>query len=209
MLLKDRISIVTGGSSGVGRGIALEFAREGASVAIADKQEAPLRGKYHVTDVTTPTVKEIKKLGGQAIFVQTDVTEESQIERLIERTVQHFGGLDILVNNAGIHIPGGAQDISIAEWDKVVGTNLRGVFVATKLAISHLTQFQVWTNHPDRLRPRLRRRRGTRLCPSESRRRQHGTRYHHRGRRFRHNRQRHLSRLHRDGAPRLPHAGDD
>ena len=57
MLLKDRISIVTGGSSGVGRGIALEFAREGASVAIADKQEAPLRGKYHEKDVTTPTVR--------------------------------------------------------------------------------------------------------------------------------------------------------
>ena len=138
MLLKDRISIVTGGSSGVGRGIALEFAREGACVAIADKQEAPLRGKYHETDVTTPTVEEIEKLGGQAIFVQTDVTDESQVERLIERTVEHFGGLDILVNNAGIHIPGGAQDISIEQWDKVVGTNLRAVFVATKLAIPHL-----------------------------------------------------------------------
>ena len=138
MLLKDRISIVTGGSSGVGRGIALEFAREGARVVIADKQEAPLRGKYHETDVTTPTVEEIKKLGGQAIFVQADVTEESQIERLIDRTVGHFGGLDILVNNAGIHIPGGAQDISIEQWDKVVGTNLRAVFVSTKLAIPHL-----------------------------------------------------------------------
>ena len=84
--------------------------------------------------------EEIEKLGGQAIFIRTDVTDESQIERLIERTVGHFGGLDILVNNAGIHIPGGAQDISIAQWDKVVGTNLRAVFVATKLAIPHLKQ---------------------------------------------------------------------
>ena len=138
MLLKDRISIVTGGSSGVGRGIALEFAREGAHIVIADKREAPLRGKYHETDVTTPTIEEIEKLGGQPIFIQTDVTNESQVGYLIERTVQHFGGLDILVNNAGIHIPGGAQDISIAQWDKVVGTNLRAVFVATKLAIAHL-----------------------------------------------------------------------
>ena len=138
MRLKDRISIVTGGSSGIGRGIALEFAREGARVAIADKREAPLRGKYHETDVTTPTVEEIEKLGGQAIFIRTDVTDESQVERLIEQTVQCFGGLDILVNNAGIHIPGGTQDISIAEWDKVVSTNLRAVFVATKLAIPHL-----------------------------------------------------------------------
>ena len=138
MLLKDRIGIVTGGSSGVGRGIAIEFAREGARVVIADRQEAPLRGKYHETDVTTPTVEEIEKLGGSAIFVRTDVTDESQVERLIEQSVGHFGGLDILVNNAGIHIPGGSQDISIAQWDQVVGTNLRAVFVATKLAIPHL-----------------------------------------------------------------------
>ena len=138
MVLKDRISIVTGGSSGIGRGIALEFAHEGARVAIADMREAPLRGKYHETDVTTPTVEEIEKLGGEAIFVPTDVTDESQVERLIERTIQRFDGLDILVNNAGIHIPGGSQDISTAQWDKVVGTNLRAVFVGTKLAIPHL-----------------------------------------------------------------------
>ena len=140
MLLKDRICIITGGSSGIGRGIALEFAREGAHIVIADKQETPLRGKYHETRVTTPTVAEIKKLGASGIFYQTDVSDESQVQQLIQRTVEHFGGLDILVNNAGIHIPGSSQNISIADWDKVVGVNLRGVFVATKLAIPHLKQ---------------------------------------------------------------------
>ena len=138
MVLKDRIAIITGGSSGIGRGIALEFAREGARIAIADKQEAPLRGKYHETDVTTPTVAEIEKLGARGIFLQTDVADDFQVARTLNRTVEHFGGLDILVNNAGIHIPGGAQALSIADWDKVVGVNLRGVFVATKLAIPHL-----------------------------------------------------------------------
>lgn len=140
MVLKNRICIVTGGSSGIGRGIALEFAREGARVAVVDKQEAPLRGKYHETDVTTPTVAEIEKLGAQGIFLQTDVADASQVADTIQQTVDHFSGLDILVNNAGIHIPGGSQEISIADWDKVVGVNLRGVFVATKLAIPHLKQ---------------------------------------------------------------------
>ena len=138
MLLKDRISIVTGGSSGIGRGIALEFAREGARIVIADIQDTPLQGKYHEVDVTTPTVQEIENLGAQGIFIKTDVSEESQVARMVQRTVEHFGGLDILVNNAGIHIPGGSQDISIADWDKVVGINLRGVFMSTKLAIPHL-----------------------------------------------------------------------
>ena len=81
-----------------------------------------------------------KKLGAQGIFLQTDVADASQVADAIQQTVGHFGGLDILVNNAGIHIPGGAQDISIADWDRVVGVNLRGVFVATKLAIPHLKQ---------------------------------------------------------------------
>lgn len=138
MLLKDRISIVTGGSSGIGRGIALEFAREGASVIIADKQESPLQGKYHEKDVTTPTLQEIEELGAQGIFIETDVSDESQVAQMIHQTVAHFGRLDILVNNAGIHIPGGSQDISIADWDKVVGVNLRGVFLTTKLAIPYL-----------------------------------------------------------------------
>lgn len=140
MVLNDRICIITGGSSGIGRGIALEYAREGARIVIADKQETPLRGKYHETDVTTPTVTEIEKLGAQGIFVQTDVSNESQIADLIQETVEHFGGLDVLVNNAGIHIPGGAQELSIADWDKVVGVNLRGIFIATKLALPHLKQ---------------------------------------------------------------------
>ncbi|MYG00491.1 SDR family oxidoreductase [Candidatus Poribacteria bacterium] len=138
MLLKNRICIVTGGSSGIGRGIALEFAREGAHISIADTQEVPLQGKYHEKDVTSPTVQEIEKLGAQGIYIQTDVSNENQVAKMIHRTVEHFGGLDILVNNAGIHIPGGSQDISMTEWDKVVSVNLRGVFITTKLAIPYL-----------------------------------------------------------------------
>lgn len=142
MLLKDRVAIVTGGSSGIGRGIALEFAHEGARIVVADIQETPLRGKYHETDVTTPTVEEIEKLGAQGMFIQTDVANEAHIAHTIQHTFEHFGGIDILVNNAGIHIPGGAQELSIADWDRVVGVNLRGIFVATKLALPHLKHSQ-------------------------------------------------------------------
>ena len=138
MVLKDRICIVTGGSSGIGRGIALEFAREGAKIAIVDKQETPLRGKYHETETTTPTASEIEKLGGSGLFLHADIADEEQVAHAIQRTLDHYGGLDVLVNNAGIHIPGGMQALSTADWDRVVGVNLRGVFVATKLALPHL-----------------------------------------------------------------------
>src|SRR5688572_15472317 len=103
--LQDRVAIVTGGSSGIGRGIALRFAREGARVVVADVREKPLRGKYHETEVRPPTVEEIARLGGEGLFVRADVSDEADVRRLLDRTVERFGGLDILVNNAGIHIP--------------------------------------------------------------------------------------------------------
>jgi NAD(P)-dependent dehydrogenase (short-subunit alcohol dehydrogenase family) len=136
--LKDRVAIVTGASSGIGRAIALLFAREGARVVVADLSEEPRRGKYHEQETRTPTVAEIEAAGGHGVFVRTDVAEETAVRSLIDTTLARFGGLDILVNNAGIHIPGTTQEISIADWDRVVGTNLRGVFLTTKLAIPHL-----------------------------------------------------------------------
>ena len=96
MLLKDRVAIVTGGSSGIGRGICLEFAREGAKVVVADVDDVPKRGKYHETDERPPTAKEIERLAGQALFVKGDIAEESSVRNLIEATVRHFGGIDIL-----------------------------------------------------------------------------------------------------------------
>ena len=138
MLLKNRIAIVTGSSSGIGRGIAIEFAREGAHVVVTDIQENPNQGKYHEQDTITPTVNEIEKLGAQGLFVKTDISDDTQVGHLIQKTVEHFGGLDILVNNAGIHIPGNSQELSIDNWDKVINVDLRAIFVATKIAISHL-----------------------------------------------------------------------
>jgi meso-butanediol dehydrogenase/(S,S)-butanediol dehydrogenase/diacetyl reductase len=140
MVLKDQTAIVTGGSSGIGRGIAIELAREGANVVVADVQEAPRQGKWHDTDVTTPTAEECAILGARSLFVKTDMSAEKEIANLIDRTVGTFDGLDILVSNAGIHIPGNSQDLSVSDWDKVMGVNLRGVYLGTKLAVPHLVK---------------------------------------------------------------------
>jgi NAD(P)-dependent dehydrogenase (short-subunit alcohol dehydrogenase family) len=140
MRLKDRIAIVTGGSSGIGRGICLEFAREGARVVVADVQEEPKRGKWHDTDLATTTVAEIEKLGSAGLFVATDMGEEADVRNMVDRAVAHYGALDIVVNNAGIHIPGNSQELSVAAWDRVMGVNLRGIFLATKFAVPHLKE---------------------------------------------------------------------
>ncbi len=138
MSLENRVAIVTGGSSGIGRGICLEFAREGARVVVADVQEDPKRGKYHEQTTVIPTQVEVEKLGAKGIFIQADISDETSVRNLMERTIEYFGNLDILVNNAGIHIPGNSQELSAKEWDRVVGLNLRGLFLTTKYGVPHL-----------------------------------------------------------------------
>jgi NAD(P)-dependent dehydrogenase (short-subunit alcohol dehydrogenase family) len=138
MLLKDRVAIVTGSSSGIGRGIALEFAREGARVVVADIREDPRRGIYHETDVSTTTVEEIEKLGAAGLFIHTDVSDADQLQHLVNETITWQGQLDILVNNAGINPPGTTESTTMEQWEQVIGVNLRSVFVATKFAAPHL-----------------------------------------------------------------------
>ena len=142
MRLKNRIAVVTGGSSGIGRGICVEFAREGARVVAADIEEAPKRGKFFETDDRTATVEEIESLGGEGIFVRTDVADEDAVRGLIDRTVSRFGGIDILVNNAGINIHGKSQEVAVADWDRVIAVDLRGMFLTMKFAIPHITSSQ-------------------------------------------------------------------
>jgi len=138
--LKDRVAIVTGASSGIGRGICLEFARAGARVVVADVREEPKRGVYHEQDVTTTTAQEIHKIGGQAQFVQTDVADEAAVRGLISATVDAFGAIDIIVSNAGVYIPADSQQLSVSDWDRLMGVNLRGVFLLTKFGIPLLSQ---------------------------------------------------------------------
>ncbi len=156
MRLKNRVAIVTGASSGIGRGICLEFAREGARVVVADIQEKPNQGIYHEQDTTTPTAEEVGKMGGEARFVQTDVADESAVWDLVDAAVDTFGGIDIIVNNAGVYIFADSQHLSVSDWDRLMGVNLCSVFLLTKFAIPHHDPVRGWVYNKHRLRTRLR-----------------------------------------------------
>lgn len=116
--LDGKIAIVTGSSSGIGKAIALQFAEEGARVVVAARRKS----------LCEKTVAQIRERRGNAKAIQTDVTEESQVEQLIAETVKHFGRLDILVNNAGIGGGGRIADTTTEMFDRVMNTNLRGTF---------------------------------------------------------------------------------
>jgi NAD(P)-dependent dehydrogenase (short-subunit alcohol dehydrogenase family) len=125
MKLKDRVSIVTGGGSGMGRATALLFAKEGSKVVVAD-----------VDDVTGSNVAHaITSDGGEAIFVHTDVTKSTDSEKMVKECVERFGRLDILANIAGILSFGTVVSTPEEVWDRVVGINLKGVYLCSKYAI--------------------------------------------------------------------------
>jgi NAD(P)-dependent dehydrogenase (short-subunit alcohol dehydrogenase family) len=133
MRLEGMRALVTGGASGIGRGIALELASEGADVAVGDVREEPLMDFEE-----TPTHERVRERGQQGAFFETDVSEEVEVEALIEATVEEFGGLDILVNNAGTNIEGTVEHQSYEDWREVLSVNLDAVFLCSKYAIPHL-----------------------------------------------------------------------
>ncbi|RJP66364.1 MAG: SDR family oxidoreductase [Candidatus Abyssobacteria bacterium SURF_17] len=128
MKLKDKISVVTGGASGIGRAIALAFAQEGARVIVADID----------TDGGKETVEMIKKLKKSAFFVEADVAESASVKNLAEKTIERYGCIDIMVNNAGIEVFQRLAETDEAMWDRVIAVNLRGVFLGTKYAVPHM-----------------------------------------------------------------------
>jgi NAD(P)-dependent dehydrogenase (short-subunit alcohol dehydrogenase family) len=118
-----KVAFVTGATSGIGRATALAFAREGASVVVADV----------AADGNRETARMIEQAGGQALAVSCDVTRSDDIQAALQAAVERFGGLDIAFNNAGIEQPvKPAAEISDDEWDRVVAVNLRGAFVSMK-----------------------------------------------------------------------------
>ena len=130
MLLEGRVAIITGAASGIGRATARRFAREGAAVIIADID----------CDGGEACAREIHGAGGQAIFVETDVSRESDLQNMVDRAVQTYGGLDILHNNAFWLGVGSAQDVSEEAWQRTLAVTLTAVWQGSKLAIPHLLQ---------------------------------------------------------------------
>ncbi len=128
--LKDRVAIVTGAGQGIGKGIVLELAKEGAKVVVSDINEKTMN----------ETVEEIKKLGAEAIGVKADVANSAEVEEIVKRTLEQFGRVDILVNNAGICKTSQVTDMSEDEWDKVLAINLKGVFLCSKTVLPKMVE---------------------------------------------------------------------
>ena len=125
MRLKDKVAVITGAASGIGRASALKFAREGATLVAVDNQR----------EGNDWTVSSIRAEGGTAIAVDADVTDAQAVRRMIRAAVENYGRLDILFNNAGISVNGTILDIDEEGFDRVFAVNVKGVFLGCKEAI--------------------------------------------------------------------------
>lgn len=128
--LDGKTAIVTGGGTGIGKSIAIEFAKAGADVALCSRKMEHLE----------PVMKEIQRLGKRSFAMAIDVRQEEQVKDIVKRAVQEWGRLDIMVNNAGASFRAKPEDISINGWNTVVGINLNGVFLGCKWAGRQMMQ---------------------------------------------------------------------
>lgn len=128
MRLKDKVVIVTGGGQGLGRGMSLQFAREGARVTIAQRTEEKL----------AQTRADIEQIGGEVLSMAVDVSQPDQIKTMVEATVERFGGLDILVNNAGVGDWTPIDEVAEEDYDRIMDTNLKGLWTGCHCSVPHL-----------------------------------------------------------------------
>jgi len=129
MKLDGKVAIVTGSSQGIGSGIALKFAEEGADVLVNYHQNAKM---------AAAVAEKISGLGCRALTFQADVSQKSNVDRMVDAALDNFGNIDVLVNNAGIFIGGGIADLSEDIWDRVMAVNLKSVFLCCQAVGSHM-----------------------------------------------------------------------
>lgn len=130
MRLSNKVAIITGSASGMGRAAAELFAREGASVVVTDIS----------AEMGEATIRDIRNAGGKAIFVQANVAVEDEVKQMVNTTIDAFGRVDVLYNNAGI-MPtddGSVTDLTEATWDRILDVNLKSTFLCSKYAIPHM-----------------------------------------------------------------------
>ena len=128
MKLQDKIAIVTGAASGIGKEIAITYAREGAKVVIADLNKTAAEA----------TAVELRGTGAQAMSVAMDVTDEAQVNAGVAEVVKAWGGVDVLVSNAGIQIVHPLEEFTLADWKKMLAIHLDGAFLTTKACLPHM-----------------------------------------------------------------------
>src|SRR5579862_8544487 len=126
--LAGKNTLVTGASSGIGRAIAIRFAREGANVAI----------NYHSGAAQAEITRQaVCDLGAKAIVIGADVSDEDQVKAMFKQALEAFGGLDVLVNNSGIQAPCPSHELEAADFDRILAVNLRGPFLCAREALRH------------------------------------------------------------------------
>ncbi len=130
MAFQNKVVIVTGGANGIGRGIAASYAEKGAKVVIADVEETA--GKL--------AESELKQVGTDVLFIKTDVKNEMDIINLMETTKRTYERIDIVINNAGKGLFKSLYEVTLEEWDDIVNTNLRSVFLCSREAAKHMSK---------------------------------------------------------------------
>jgi len=130
MRLKDKVILITGSGSGIGKSSALLFAKEGATVIVNDLLE----------EKGNQTLKEITQSGGEAIFIEADVTSSASVQSMIEAVINKYGRIDVLFNNAGISDVGALHEVEPDIWDKMMNVNVKGVYLPSKYAIPYMME---------------------------------------------------------------------
>jgi NAD(P)-dependent dehydrogenase (short-subunit alcohol dehydrogenase family) len=130
-MLEDKVTLITGASQGLGKALALAFAKEGAKVVVNARSEESIR----------PVAEEIENTGAEVLAVAADVSKSADVERLVNETVERFGRIDVLVNNAGLLGPRvRIVEYPEDEWRRVIDANLTGTFLVSKAAIPHVPE---------------------------------------------------------------------